>query len=103
MREIKTAVTEQLICKYDINVYTFTELNFNRMKVNSLANLASWFQEGDGEICCVSAHNTSEFNNVFGKHQPGGTGLLCRHEFLQYAKKPSSTRVRQMVLLALFM
>ena len=50
MREIKTAVTEGLICKYNINVYTFMELNFNRMKVNSLANLASWFQEGDIEI-----------------------------------------------------
>lgn len=26
---------------------------------------------------------------AFGKHQPGGTGILVQHEFLQYAKKPS--------------
>jgi hypothetical protein len=58
-------------------------------KSDSSANLASWFQEEEREIRCVSAHNTSEFDNVFGKHQPGGTGLLCRHDFLQYAKKPS--------------
>ena len=51
----------------------------------------SWFHEEEREIRCVSAHNnnTSELDNIFGKHQPGGTGLLCRHQFLQYAKKPS--------------
>jgi hypothetical protein len=43
-REIKIA-TERLICKYDINVCTFMELNFNWTKVNSSENLASWFQE----------------------------------------------------------
>jgi hypothetical protein len=30
-----------------------------------------------------------EFNDIFGKHQPGGTGMLSRHEFIQYARKPS--------------
>ncbi len=43
MREIKIAATERLICKYNINVCAFMELNFNWAKVNSLANLASWF------------------------------------------------------------
>ncbi len=42
-REIKIAATGRLIRKYDINVCTFMELNFNRAKVNSVANLASWF------------------------------------------------------------
>jgi hypothetical protein len=64
------------------------KLNFNWTKLNSLANLASWFQEEERELHSVTAHNKREFDNVFGKHQPGGTGLVCRHKFLQYAKKP---------------
>jgi hypothetical protein len=65
------------------------ELNFNWTKVNSLANLASWLQEEERELHSVTTHNKKEFINVFGKHQPGGTGLVCRHKFLQYAKKPT--------------
>jgi hypothetical protein len=42
-RQLKLAATEWLIHKYDINVCAFMELNFNWSKVNSLANLASWF------------------------------------------------------------
>ncbi len=42
-REIKIAATERLICKYNIHVCVFMELNFNWLKVNSSANLASWF------------------------------------------------------------
>jgi hypothetical protein len=87
-REMKIAATKRLIRKYNINVCAFMELNSNWAKVNSSANLASWFQQEEREICCISAHNMSEFDNVFGKHQPGRTGLLCRHKFLQYAKKP---------------
>jgi hypothetical protein len=41
MREIKIAATEWLICKYNISICTFMELNFNWSKVNSSANLAS--------------------------------------------------------------
>ncbi len=37
----------------------------------------------------VTAHNTTEFDELFGKHQPGGTGMVCRHEFAQYARDPS--------------
>ncbi len=74
-REMKIAALERLIRKYGINVCAFMELNFNWVKVNSLVNLASWFQEEEREIRCVSAH------------QPGQTSLLCRHKFLQYAKK----------------
>jgi hypothetical protein len=89
MREKKIAATERLIRKYDINACAYMELNFNWSKVNSSANLASWFQEDGRELRLVTAHNKMEFNEVFGKHQPGGTGLVCRHEFLQYAKSPS--------------
>ncbi len=88
-REIKIAATERLIRKYDINLCAFMELNFNWSKLNSLANLASWFQEEDRELCSVITHNKTELYDVFGKHQPGGTGLVCRHKFLQYAKTPS--------------
>jgi hypothetical protein len=74
-REIKIAVTERLIRKYNINVCAFMELNFNWLKVNSLANLASWFQGEERELCSVTAHNKTKFSEVFGKHQLGGTGL----------------------------
>ena len=39
---------------------------------------------------CTSAHNNQEFDKLFGRHQPGGIGMVCRHEFLQYARKPSA-------------
>ena len=86
-REIKIVATERLIRKYNVNVCAFMETNFNWTKVNSLANLVSWFQEEEREVHCVTANNTSESNSVFSKHQPSGTGLLCRHKFLQYARK----------------
>ena len=88
-REIKMAATERLIRSYDINLCAFMELNFNWSKVNSSANLASWLQDEERELRLVTAHNTTELDDTFGKHQPGGTGILCRHEFLQYARKPS--------------
>jgi hypothetical protein len=56
-REIKIAATEQLIRKYDISFCAFMELNFNWTKVNSSANLASWFHEEECELRLVTAHN----------------------------------------------
>ena len=87
-REIKTVVTEKLIRMYDINLCAFMELNSNWSKVNSSANLASWLQDEEPKLHLVTAHNTTESNETFGKHQPGGTGILCRHAFIQYASKP---------------
>jgi hypothetical protein len=87
--EIKISTTEKLIRKYDINFCAFMELNFDWMKVNSSANLASWFHKEEQEPHSVTAHNTTEFDGTFGKHQLGGTRMLCRHEFVQYAWKPS--------------
>ncbi len=89
-REFKIAATEKLIRKYDINLCLFMELNFNWTKVNSSANLASLFRKEEREMRCTTAHNTQEFDKLLGKHQPGGTGMMCRHKFLQYAKKPSA-------------
>jgi hypothetical protein len=88
-RDIKIAATEHLIRKYDIDFCAVMELNFNWMKVNSSANLASWFHKEEHTLCLVTAHNRTEFDDIFGKHQPGGTGMVCRHEFIQYARKPS--------------
>jgi hypothetical protein len=68
MREIKIVATEWLIPKYDINICAFMELNFNWLKVNSSANLASWFQEEERELCSVTAHNKTELYDVFDKH-----------------------------------
>jgi hypothetical protein len=87
-REIKIAVTEQLIRKYDANLCLFMELNYNWSKVNSSANLASCFTGKERETRCIMAHNTEENNILFGKHQPGGTRMLCRNKYLQYAWKP---------------
>ncbi len=70
-REIKIATTEQLIHKYDINFCAFIELKFNWTKVNSSANLASWLHEEEQELCSVMAHNATEFDDTFGKHQGG--------------------------------
>jgi hypothetical protein len=63
-RQLKLAATEWLIRKYNINVCAFMELNFNWSKVNSSANLASWFQDNEREICSVTAHNKMEFDGV---------------------------------------
>jgi len=43
VRELKIAAMEKLIWKYDINLCLFMELNYNWSKVNSSANLSSWF------------------------------------------------------------
>jgi hypothetical protein len=85
-REIKIAATEQLIRKYNVKLCLFMELNYNWSKVNSSTNLASWFQEKERETRCVTAHNTEENNILFGKHQPGRTGMLCGNKYLQYAQ-----------------
>ncbi len=88
-REIKIAAMERLIQKYDINLCLFMELNFNWSKVNSSTNLASWFTNKERETKCVTAHNIKENDELLGKHQLGGTGMLCRHKYLQYARKPT--------------
>ncbi len=76
-REIKIAATERLIRKYDVNLCLFMELNYNWSTVNSSASLASWFTGKERETRCITAHNTEENNILFGKYQPGGTGMLC--------------------------
>ena len=88
-REMKMVATAKLIRQLDINVCAFMELNFNWSTVNLSANLASWFQEVERELRSVTSHNITESDEAFGKHQPGGTGMICRHEFLQYTKRPS--------------
>jgi hypothetical protein len=80
IREIKIGVTERLIAKYEINLSAFMELNYNLAMVDSSANLASWFQQEEREIRLAAAHNCHETQT---RHQPGGTGMVCWHEFLQ--------------------
>jgi hypothetical protein len=82
--------TEKLIRKYNINLCLFMEINFNWSKVNSSANLALWLHEEEREIRCTTAHNTQELDKLFDRHQPGGMGMVCRHEFLQHARKLSA-------------
>jgi hypothetical protein len=79
-REFKFAATQRLIRKYDINLCIFMELNFDWTTVNSSANLASWFHEEEHDLRFVTLHNTQEVDQVFGRHQPGGTGMVCQHE-----------------------
>jgi hypothetical protein len=87
-RQIKMSTIENLIQKYDVDLAVFMEMNFNWTNDNSSANLASWLHQEERETQSVTAHNTQEFNDIFSKHQPGGTGMVCRREFLQYARKP---------------
>ena len=87
VRQIKMSTTENLIQKYNINLAVFMELNSNWTKVNSSANLASWLQQKERETQSITAHNTHKFDNIFSKHQPGSTGMVCRSKFLQYARK----------------
>ena len=89
-KEIKISATERLIRKYNINLCQFMELNYNWAKVNSSANLASWFMEDERKTRCIVAHNTKEDDTLFGKNQPGGTGMLCRHKYLQYPQQPTA-------------
>jgi hypothetical protein len=88
VQEIKIAAMEQLIKHCNINLIAFTELNHNWSKVNSLANLASWLHEEERELLSVTVHYTQEQSKLFSKHQPGGTGMICHNEFLQYMRKP---------------
>jgi hypothetical protein len=87
VRELKIASTERLMTKYEINLSVFMELNYNWATVDLSANLASWFQQEEREIRLAAANNCHEKQM---RHQPGGTGMVCRHEFLQYARKPSN-------------
>jgi hypothetical protein len=87
VRELKIAATERLINKYEVNLSAFMELNYNWTTVASAANLASWFCHEEREVRSAAAHNHHERAT---RHQPGGTGMVCRHEFLQYARKPSN-------------
>jgi hypothetical protein len=89
VREIKMSTTETRIQKYDVNLVACMELNFNWSKVNSLANLASWLDQEERETRSITAHNTQEEDELFSQHQPGGTGMVCRSEFVQYTQKVS--------------
>ncbi len=73
-RELKIAATEKLIRKYDISLCLFMELNFNWTKVSPSANLASWFNKEEREMRYFTAHNTQEFDETFGRDQPGAQG-----------------------------
>jgi hypothetical protein len=89
VREITMSHTKQLIQKYDVKLVAFMELNFNWSKVNSSENLASWLHQEERETRSVTTHNTQEQDNILSKHQPGGTGMVCRSKYLQYTRKPS--------------
>jgi len=89
VREINMSTTEKLIQKYDVNLVVCMELNFNWSKVNSSANLASWLHQEERETRSITAHNTQEQDAVSSRHQPGGMGMICRSEFIQYARKAS--------------
>jgi hypothetical protein len=88
-REFKIAAMKRLNRKCNIDLCVFMELNFDWRTVNSSANLASWFHKEERDLRLVTSHNTQEIDQVFGKHQTGGTGMVCQHEFLQYARTPS--------------
>jgi hypothetical protein len=87
VRELKIAVIKRLISKYKVNLSAFMELNYNWATVDSSANFASWFCQEEREIHLAAANNCHETET---KHQPRGTGMVHRHKFLQYTRKPSN-------------
>jgi hypothetical protein len=87
VRDLKIASTERLIAKYEMNLSMFMEVNYNWVTMDSSANLASWFRQEEREIRSAAANNCHKTQT---RHQPGGTGMVCRHELLQYARKPSN-------------
>ena len=87
VREFKIAATERLIDKYEVNLSAFMELNYNWATVASSANLASWFCNEEREVRSATAHNIHETTT---RHQPGGTGMACRYEFLHFSGRGRS-------------
>jgi hypothetical protein len=77
VREIKMSTTEKLIQKYNVNLVACMELNLNWSKVNISANLASLIHQEERETRSITAHNTQEQDELFSRHQPGGTGMVC--------------------------
>jgi hypothetical protein len=86
VREIKMSTMEKLIQKYDVNLVACMDWS----KVNSSANLASWLHQEERETRSITAHNTQEQDAVSSRHQPEGTGMICRSKFIQYARKASA-------------
>ena len=74
VRGIKMSIMEKLIQKYDVNLVACMELNFNWSKVNSSANLASWFHQEERETRSITAHNTQEQDAVHQDTNPEGRG-----------------------------
>jgi hypothetical protein len=64
----KKAATERLICKYDVILCLFMELNFNWSKDNSSANLTSWFTDKERKMRCAMTHNLTKMDALFRKH-----------------------------------
>ena len=83
VRDIKVAECTMMVNKYDVNCISFNELGYNFTAVESSRNLASWF-ESDREMRCVTSNN--EHDPALSRHQQGGVGMLCFHEYLQFAR-----------------
>ena len=69
--------------RYDVNCTGLIEINRNWGKDRG-GHLSSWFR--DGESKAISSHNSHK-SELISLHQPGGTGLVCRGEIIQYAKQ----------------
>ena len=86
VREIKTGEIMHLQRKYDVNVACLAEIGFNFSTVEASRGLDTWFED-DREVRAVEAHNKHDPNKP--RWQPGGTGIVCFSEFIQYAKNKS--------------
>ena len=83
VREVKVNECTQIVNQYDVNLVTLNELGHNFGAVESSRNLASWF-ESERDKRCVSSNN--EHDPALSRHQQGGVGMVCFHDFLQYAR-----------------
>ena len=90
VREVKVSECTRIVNRHDINLITLNELGHNFGAVESSQNLASWF-ESERDKHSVLSNN--EHNPALSRHQQGGVGMACFHEFLvrsQHDEGPTS-------------
>ncbi len=85
LREIKIGEVKTINDKYDVSANIFAEVGRNFSVDKPGKDIASWYGDME-EKKCASAWNKKD-DTIRSKHQQGGTSIVVRSEFAQYAKK----------------
>ncbi len=87
-REFKIAATEFLLANTKLISMRSWSSTITGHKSIHLQTCIMVSRRKERSTVCYSPYH-SKSDNKFGRHQPGGTGMVCRHEFTQNAMKPS--------------